>query len=207
MNKQDHPIFHDVPIGIDATGQRHETDSMGGIDVPADRYWGAQTQRSLVHFSIGEDRMPKRVYHAYGYVKKAAALVNAAAGRLPAWKADAIVRAADEAIAGKLDDHFPLYVWQTGSGTQSNMNINEVISNRAIQLTGGELGSKTPVHPNDDVNMGQSSNDTFPTAMHIAAVKAVHERLVPSVRALQRAIAAKAEQWQGVVKIGRTHLE
>src|SRR5580698_3418274 len=131
MNNQTHPILCDVPIGIDATGKRHETDSMGGIDVPADRYWGAQTQRSLVHFSIGTDHMPKRVYHAYGYVKKAAALVNAAAGRLPPWKADAIVRAADEAIAGKLDEHFPLYVWQTGSGTQSNMNVNEVLSNRA----------------------------------------------------------------------------
>src|SRR5271169_5250873 len=164
------PKLRDVPIGIDATGRRHETDSMGGIEVPADRYWGAQTQRSLVHFAIGDDRMPKRVYHAYGYVKKAAALVNAAAQRLAQWKADAIVRAADETIAGKLDDHFPLYVWQTGSGTQSNMNVNEVLANRAIQLLGDEIGSKSPVHPNDDVNMGQSSNDTFPTAMHIAAV-------------------------------------
>src|ERR1700730_12347342 len=134
MKDQAHPTLHDVPIGIDATGQRHETDSMGGIDVPADRYWGAQTQRSLVHFPIGAARMPKRVYHAYGYVKKAAALVTAAAGRLPQWKAEAIVRAADEAIAGKLDDHFSLYVWQTGSGTQSNMNLNEVLSNRATQL-------------------------------------------------------------------------
>ena len=139
--------LRDIPIGIAAEGQRHETDSMGGIDVPADRYWGAQTQRSLLHFSIGDDRMPKRVYHAYGYVKKAAALVNAAAGRLERWKADAIVRAADETIAGTLDAHFPLYVWQTGSGTQSNMNVNEVLSNRAIQLLGGELGSKSPVHP------------------------------------------------------------
>jgi len=170
MNDQTHPELHDIPIGIRATGMRRETDSMGEIEVPADRYWGAQTQRSLVHFSIGDDRMPKRVYHAYGFVKKAAALVNAAAGRLPQWKADAIVRAADEAIAGKLDEHFPLYVWQTGSGTQSNMNVNEVLSNRAIQLLGGKIGSKEPVHPNDDVNMGQSSNDTFPTAMHIAAV-------------------------------------
>ena len=168
------------------TGQRHETDSMGDIDVPADRYWGAQTQRSLVHFSIGDDRMPKRVYHAYGYVKKAAALVNAAAGRLPQWKADAIVRAADEAIAGKLDEHFPLYVWQTGSGTQSNMNVNEVLSNRAIQLLGGKIGSKSPVHPNDDVNMGQSSNDTFPTAMHIAAVLELEEHLLPQRRGARR---------------------
>ena len=140
-------LLRDVAIGVDASGTRRETDSMGAIDVPADRYWGAQTQRSLIHFSIGDDRMPKPVYHAYGYVKKGAALVNAAAGRLPQWKADAIVRAADEVIAGKLDEHFPLYVWQTGSGTQSNMNLNEVISNRAIQLLGGELGSKRPVHP------------------------------------------------------------
>src|ERR1700720_935479 len=136
MKGQEHPALHDIPIGIDATGQRHETDSMGGIDVPADRYWGAQTQRSLVHFSIGEDRMPKRVYHAYGYVKKAAALVNAAAGRLPQWKADAIAHASDEGIAGKLDSHFPLFGLQSRSGTQSNMNVNEVLSNRAIQLLG-----------------------------------------------------------------------
>ncbi len=207
MNDQAHPTLHDVPIGIDATGQRHETDSMGGIDVPADRYWGAQTQRSLVHFSIGDDRMPKRVYHAYGYVKKAAALVNAAAGRLPQWKAEAIVRAADEAIAGKLDDHFPLYVWQTGSGTQSNMNVNEVLSNRAIQLLGGQIGSKSPVHPNDDVNMGQSSNDTFPTAMHIAAVLELERHLLPHAEALISAIEAKSNEWSDVVKTGRTHLQ
>ena len=137
MNHSTPRTLHDTAIGIPATGMRRETDSMGEIEVPADRYWGAQTQRSLVHFSIGDDRMPKRVYHAYGYVKKAAALINAAAGRLPQWKADAIVRSADEAIAGKLDEHFPLYVWQTGSGTQSNMNVNEVLSNRAIQLLGG----------------------------------------------------------------------
>jgi fumarate hydratase class II len=198
--------LHDVPIGIKATGMRRETDSMGEIEVPADRYWGAQTQRSLVHFSIGDDHMPKRVYHAYGYVKKAAALVNAAAGRLPQWKAEAIVRAADEAIAGKLDDHFPLYVWQTGSGTQSNMNVNEVLSNRAIQLVGGEIGSKSPVHPNDDVNMGQSSNDTFPTAMHIAAVLELQEHLLPFAEALAKAIEVKASEWMGVVKTGRTHL-
>src|ERR1700726_77955 len=206
MNNQTHPILRDIPIGIDATGQRHETDSMGGIDVPADRYWGAQTQRSLVHFSIGEDRMPKRVYHAYGYVKKAAALVNAAAGRLPQWKADAIAHASDEAIAGRLDDHFPLYVWQTGSGTQSNMNLNEVLSNRATQLLGGKIGSKSPVHPNDDVNMGQSSNDTFPTAMHIAAVLELEQHLLPHAAALATAIEAKADEWMGVVKTGRTHL-
>ena len=207
MNDQTHPLLQDVPIGIDATGQRHETDSMGGIDVPANRYWGAQTQRSLVHFAIGDDRMPKSVYHAYGYVKKAAALVNAAAGRLAPWKAQAIVRAADEAIAGKLDEHFPLYVWQTGSGTQSNMNLNEVLSNRAIQLLGGKIGSKSPVHPNDDVNLGQSSNDTFPTAMHIAAVLVLEEHLLPHAQALATAIEAKANEWHDVVKIGRTHLQ
>ncbi len=192
MNGQTHPVLHDIPIGIDATGTRRETNSMGEIEVPADRYWGAQTQRSLVHFAIGDDRMPKRVYHAYGYVKKAAALVNAAAARLPQWKAEAIVRAADEAIAGKLDDHFPLYVWQTGSGTQSNMNVNEVLSNRAIQLLGGKIGSKSPVHPNDDVNMGQSSNDTFPSAMHIAAVLELEEHLLPHAAALAAAIEQKA---------------
>jgi len=180
---------------------------MGAIEVPADRYWGAQTQRSLIHFSIGDDRMPKAVYHAYGYVKKAAAIVNGRAGRLPGWKAALIERVADEVIAGQLDENFPLYVWQTGSGTQSNMNVNEVISNRASQLAGGQLGSKTPVHPNDDVNMGQSSNDTFPTAMHIAAVTHIYRDVLPSVRALQQAIAAKAGQWRDVVKIGRTHLE
>ncbi len=201
------PRILDLPVGLTATGPRQETDSMGAIEVPAGKYWGAQTQRSLIHFSIGDDRMPKAVYHAYGYVKKAAAIVNGRAGRLAAWKAALIGRVADEVIAGQLDEHFPLYVWQTGSGTQSNMNVNEVISNRAIQLAGGALGSKTPVHPNDDVNMGQSSNDTFPTAMHIAAVRAIHERLLPSVQALQRAIDAKAHQWRDVVKIGRTHLE
>jgi fumarate hydratase class II len=207
MNDQAYAILRDLPIGIDVTGERHETDSMGGIDVPADRYWGAQTQRSLVHFSIGDDRMPKRVYHAYGYVKKAAALVNEAAGRLPPWKAAAIARAADEAIAGKLDEHFPLYVWQTGSGTQSNMNVNEVLSNRAIQLLGGKIGSKSPVHPNDDVNMGQSSNDTFPTAMHIAAVLELEDHLLPHVEALTTAIEAKSNEWSDVVKTGRTHLQ
>ncbi len=207
MDAKAHPVLRDVPIGIDAMGERRETDSMGGIDVPANRYWGAQTQRSLVHFAIGDDRMPKRVYHAYGYVKKAAALVNTTAGPLPEWKAEAIVRAADEAIAGKLDEHFPLYVWQTGSGTQSNMNLNEVLSNRAIQLLGGTIGSKTPIHPNDDVNMAQSSNDTFPSAMHIAAVIELERHLLPSVAKLTAAIVEKARQWQDVVKIGRTHLE
>jgi fumarate hydratase class II len=201
------PEILKIPIGIKASGTRRETDSMGEIEVPADRYWGAQTARSLIHFSIGNDHMPKEVYHAYGYVKKAAACVNADAGRLPRWKADLICQVCDEVIAGDLDEDFPLYVWQTGSGTQSNMNVNEVISNRAIQLVGGELGSKEPIHPNDDVNMGQSSNDTFPTAMHIAAVLEVQARLLPRVRALQSAIANKAKQWDSVVKIGRTHLE
>ncbi|PPQ41040.1 class II fumarate hydratase [Rhodopseudomonas palustris] len=201
------PILRDVPIGLTATGLRREFDSMGSVDVPADRYWGAQTQRSLQHFSIGGDRMPKAVYHAYGYVKKACALVNHAAGRLPAWKTEAIVRAADETISGALDDHYPLFVWQTGSGTQSNMNVNEVVSNRAIQLLGGTLGTQQPVGPNDDVNMGQSSNDTFPTAMHIAAVTAIDDQVVPQLSKLIEIIERKADGWMDVVKIGRTHLE
>ncbi len=180
---------------------------MGTIEVPADHYWGAQTQRSLIHFSIGDDHMPKAVYHAYGYVKKAAAMVNAEAGKLSKDKADLISKVADEVIAGKLDSEFPLYVWQTGSGTQSNMNVNEVISNRAIQLVGGKLGSKTPVHPNDDVNMSQSSNDTFPTAMHIATVLEFADRLIPNVKALRDALWNKAVAWVDVVKIGRTHLQ
>jgi fumarate hydratase, class II len=202
-----HSTTKDVPIGIDATGTRQEFDSMGKVDVPADKYWGAQTQRSLHHFSIGNDRMPKAVYHAYGYVKKACALVNHAAGRLPEQKARAIIRAAEETIAGKLDEHFPLYVWQTGSGTQSNMNVNEVLSNRAIQLLGGELGTQHPVGPNDDVNMGQSSNDSFPTAMHIAAVSLLDDRLIPELDKLAKVIEQKAKSWMDVVKIGRTHLE
>jgi fumarate hydratase, class II len=196
-----------IAIGIQATGKRKETDSMGEVEVPANHYWGAQTERSLIHFAIGDDRMPKRVYHAYGYVKKAAALVNAAAGRLDQWRAEAITTVADEVIGGKLDSEFPLYVWQTGSGTQSNMNLNEVISNRAIQLLGGELGSKAPIHPNDHVNMAQSSNDTFPTAMHIASALEVKEYLLPKVEALAAAIEEKAKRWYHVVKIGRTHLE
>ncbi|MBV8682022.1 MAG: class II fumarate hydratase [Caulobacteraceae bacterium] len=197
----------DAPIGLNAAGERVETDSMGEIRVPANRYWGAQTQRSLEHFAIGDDRMPKAVYHAYGLVKKAAALVNAAEGRLPTDLCEAIVKAADEVIEGKLDSEFPLYVWQTGSGTQSNMNVNEVISNRAIQFLGGQIGSKTPVHPNDHVNMGQSSNDSFPTAMHIAMVTEIDERLLPSLVRLQDEIASKARRWIDVIKIGRTHLE
>jgi fumarate hydratase class II len=180
---------------------------MGSIDVPAEHYWGAQTQRSLIHFSIGDDHMPKAVYHAYGYVKKAAALVNADSGRLDGERAQAIVAAADEVIAGKLDSEFPLYVWQTGSGTQSNMNVNEVIGNRASQLLGGELGSKHPVHPNDHVNMGQSSNDSFPTAMHIATLLAVRKHTLPRLDELIDSIWSKAAQWVDVVKIGRTHLQ
>jgi fumarate hydratase, class II len=188
-------------------GTRVESDSMGEIEVPADRYWGAQTERSLHHFSIGEDRMPVEVVRALGLLKKATALVNAELGLLPKDKADLIVRAAEEVLEGKLDDHFPLFVWQTGSGTQSNMNANEVIGNRAIELAGGELGSKRPIHPNDDVNMSQSSNDTFPTAMHIAAVQAIVRELLPSVRALRDALLRKSKEFAGIVKIGRTHLQ
>jgi fumarate hydratase class II len=186
---------------------RNESDSMGTVQVPVDRYWGAQTQRSLHHFSIGEDVIPVEVIRAFGILKKAAALVNAESGRLPKEKADLIVRAADEVIDGTLDDHFPLFVWQTGSGTQSNMNANEVISNRAIELAGGEMGSKKPIHPNDDVNMSQSSNDTFPTAMHIAATRAVHDRLLPAVTELRDSLAKKADEFADIVKIGRTHLQ
>lgn len=203
----EYKLNKNIPIGTNATGLREEFDSMGKVNVPADRYWGAQTQRSLQHFNIGNDLMPKEVYHAYGYVKKACALVNFAAGRLPDWKKDAIVMAADETISGQLDDHYPLYVWQTGSGTQSNMNVNEVLSNRAIQLLGGTLGTQSPIGPNDDVNMGQSSNDSFPTAMHIAAIFAIDEQLIPSIESLIQVIEKKADSWMAVVKIGRTHLE
>jgi fumarate hydratase, class II len=201
------PKILDLPIGLQATGTRREFDSLGDVEVPADHYWGAQTQRSLVHFNIGHDRMPKEVYHAYGYVKKAAAVVNTAARRLPAWKGQLIERVCDEVISGKLDSEFPLYVYQTGSGTQSNMNVNEVISNRCIQLVGGTLGSQEPIHPNDHVNMGQSSNDTFPTAMHIAAHTMATEQTIPALKRLRDAIDAKSTQWADVVKIGRTHLE
>jgi fumarate hydratase class II len=196
-----------VPLGTGATGMRVESDSLGEVEVPAEHYWGAQTQRSLIHFSIGDDHMPKQVYHAYGYVKKAAALVNQAAGRLDSEHAQAIIAAADEVIAGKLDPEFPLYVWQTGSGTQSNMNVNEVIGNRASQLLGGELGTKKPVHPNDHVNMGQSSNDTFPTAMHIATLIEVRQHMLPRLSELIDSVWAKAVEWVEVVKIGRTHLQ
>jgi fumarate hydratase class II len=197
----------DVPIGLTATGTRREFDSLGDVQVPADQYWGAQTQRSLQHFNIGHDRMPAEVYHAYGHVKKAAARVNTQAGRLPEWKGQLIQRVSDEVISGALDAEFPLYVWQTGSGTQSNMNVNEVIANRCIQLTGGTLGSQQPVHPNDHVNMGQSSNDTFPTAMHIAAHQMTARKTVPALRRLRDAMERKSKKWADTVKIGRTHLE
>jgi fumarate hydratase class II len=201
------PKILDLPIGLNAEGTRQEFDSLGDVDVPADRYWGAQTQRSLEHFNIGNDRMPKEVYHAYGYVKKASAIINTRAGRMPAWKGRLIEKVCDEVINGALDSEFPLYVWQTGSGTQSNMNVNEVISNRCIQLVGGTLGSQEPVHPNDHVNMGQSSNDTFPTAMHIAAYKMASEKTVPALTRLRDAIERRAKEWADFVKTGRTHLE
>jgi fumarate hydratase, class II len=204
---QQAPKILDIPIGLDATGTRREFDSLGNVDVPADHYWGAQTERSLHHFNIGNDRMPKEVYHAYGYVKKAAAVVNTRAGRLPAWKGELIERVCDEVISGALDAEFPLYVFQTGSGTQSNMNVNEVISNRCIQLVGGTLGSQEPVHPNDHVNEGQSSNDTFPTAMHIAAYTMATGKTIPALRRLRDTVERNSKKWADVVKIGRTHLE
>jgi fumarate hydratase, class II len=186
---------------------RIESDSMGQIEVPSSFYWGAQTQRSLLHFNIGRDTMPPELIRAFGVLKKACALVNQDLGKLPAEKARLIVQAADEVIAGKLNQQFPLRIWQTGSGTQTNMNVNEVIANRAIELAGGVLGSKKPIHPNDDVNMSQSSNDTFPAAMHIAAAERVKNALIPTVRSVRDAIAAKAEEFKDVVKIGRTHLQ
>src|SRR6185503_4809365 len=185
---------------------RIETDSMGAIEVPADRYWGAQTERSLHHFNIGDDRMPREMIRALGILKKAAAQVNEELGKLPPEKTKLIIQACDEVIEGKLDSHFPLRVWQTGSGTQSNMNANEVISNRAIELAGGVMGSKKPIHPNDDVNMSQSSNDTFPTAMYIAAAEQLN-KLIPRVEELHDAIDANSKEFAGVVKIGRTHLQ
>ena len=188
------------------TGTRIETDSMGQIEVPADKYWGAQTQRSLIHFAIGDDRLPREMIRAFGILKKAAAIVNHDLGKLPNDKLKLIEQAANEVIAGRLDDHFPLRVWQTGSGTQTNMNANEVISNRAIEIAGGVLGSKSPVHPNDDVNMSQSSNDTFPTAMYVAAAEQL-TWLIPEIQNVHDAIAAKAEEFKDVVKIGRTHLQ
>jgi fumarate hydratase, class II len=188
------------------TGTRIESDSMGEIEVPADRYWGAQTARSLHHFDIGYDVMPRSLIRGIGILKEASAVVNADLGKMDRHVADLIATAAREVADGKLDDHFPLRVWQTGSGTQSNMNANEVIANRAIELDGGVIGSKSPVHPNDDVNMSQSSNDTFPTAMHIAAASELTDRLLPTVRELRDALAEKADAYATVTKIGRTHL-
>jgi fumarate hydratase class II len=185
---------------------RIETDSMGEIEVPDDRYYGAQTARSLIHFDIGSEQMPRELIRAMGILKKAAAIVNAELGSLPQEKATLIARAADEVIEGKLDDHFPLRVWQTGSGTQSNMNSNEVISNRAIELAGGVMGSKDPVHPNDDVNKAQSSNDTFPTAMHVAAAEEINRRLIPMISQLRDTLAVKSSEFAEITKIGRTHL-
>ncbi len=186
---------------------RSERDSMGTVEVPADRYWGAQTQRSLINFAIGDDIMPPEVIHAMGILKFAAAKTNLALGKLSPKKAEAIMTAAQEVAEGKLDEHFPLVVWQTGSGTQTNMNCNEVIANRAIELLGGTIGSQTPVHPNNDVNMSQSSNDTFPTAMHIAAVKAIDEQLLPQIRNFRDALQEKAIAFADIIKIGRTHLQ
>ncbi len=185
---------------------RIEKDTMGEIEVPSDKYYGAQTARSLMNFKIGGEKFPRELIRTLGILKKAAALTNKELGTLPADKADLIVKAADEVIEGKLDEHFPLVVWQTGSGTQTNMNANEVISNRAIEIAGGEMGSKKPIHPNDDVNKAQSSNDTFPTAMHIAAVEEVHRRLIPMVTKLRDALAVKEKEFKDIIKIGRTHL-
>ncbi|MBJ7413935.1 MAG: class II fumarate hydratase [Niveispirillum sp.] len=190
-----------------AANVRIETDSFGPIEVPADRYWGAQTQRSLQNFKIGGERMPPALIRGLGIVKKAAAKANVTLGQLDPALADAIMRAADEVIDGTLIDHFPLVVWQTGSGTQTNMNANEVISNRAIEMLGGEMGSKKPIHPNDHVNRGQSSNDSFPTAMHIAAAERIHHDLIPALEQLHAALAAKAVEFADIVKIGRTHLQ
>ena len=186
---------------------RKEKDSMGTIEVPSDKYYGAQTQRSFENFKIGGESFPREFIRAYGILKKAAALVNQSYGDLNDDIADAISKAADEVIEGKLDDHFPLVVWQTGSGTQTNMNVNEVISNRAIEIMGGELGSKNPVHPNDHVNMSQSPNDTFPTAINIAAVESITHHLVPAISGLMQSLAAKAKAFDSIVKLGRTHLQ
>jgi len=186
---------------------RIETDSMGEVEVPADKYWGAQTQRSFENFKIGTEKMPLPLIRALGVQKKAAALANMELGVLDKQLAGAIVQAAEEVMDGVLNDHFPLAVWQTGSGTQTNMNINEVVANRAIEILGGEIGSKKPVHPNDHVNMGQSSNDTFPTVMHIAAVEQIHHELIPALEHLHAALDAKAQQFKNIIKIGRTHLQ
>ncbi len=193
-------------MGPEQGKTRKESDSLGEIDVPANRYWGAGTQRSLLHFAIGDDLMPPEVIRALALVKKAAALANRELGRLPEDKAGLILRAVEEVLEGKLNGNFPLHVWMTGSGSQCNMNVNEVIANRAIELAGGVLGSKEPVHPNDHVNLSQSSNDVFPAAMHLAAATAIHERLLPTVRKLRDALDEKARSWADLVKIGRTHL-
>ncbi len=192
---------------VTVMGIRKETDSLGEVDVPSAKLWGAQTQRSLEHFSIGQDLIPREMIAAYATLKKAAANANHAGGRLDDERHRLIVKTCDEILAGQHGDMFPLHVWMTGSGTQFNMNVNEVISNRCCQLAGTPLGSKTPVHPNDHVNMSQSSNDSFPTAMNIAAAVNVKERLIPAVKALRDSIAAKVEEWKDVVKIGRTHMQ
>ena len=185
---------------------RIESDTMGELEVPADRYYGCQTARSLINFDIGDDKMPRGVIRAFGILKQAAAKVNSDLGQLDSDIAKLIISAAEEVINGELDDHFPLRVWQTGSGTQSNMNTNEVIANRAIEMAGGVLGSKSPVHPNDHVNRAQSSNDTFPTAMHIASAEAIARDLIPSLKLLRDSISRKSKEWSSIVKIGRTHL-
>ncbi|WJY20989.1 class II fumarate hydratase [Fontisubflavum oceani] len=189
------------------TATRTETDSFGPLEVPADKYWGAQTQRSILNFPIGWEKQPVAIVRALGVIKRACAEANKASGKLPGDLADAMIEAAQEVIDGKLDDNFPLVVWQTGSGTQSNMNANEVIANRAIEILGGEIGSKTPVHPNDHCNMGQSSNDTFPTAMHISAAVTAHEVLIPGLEKLHTALEAKVVAFDGIIKIGRTHTQ
>ncbi|MGE4527540.1 MAG: class II fumarate hydratase [Rhodospirillaceae bacterium] len=189
------------------SGTRRETDAMGAVEVPAEKYWGAQTERSLHHFHIGNDRIPIEIIHAQALIKVAAAEVNRDLGLLPAELADLIVRAGTEVAEGKLDAHFPLHVWMTGSGTQSNMNVNEVISNRAIEMTGGAMGSKKPIHPNDHVNMSQSSNDAFPTAVTIAAARMIHGRTLPALKRLRDALDEKAKAWAHIVKIGRTHMQ
>lgn len=199
INHETNPIAH--------TQTRTESDSLGTIEVPADRYWGAQTQRSLIYFAIGNDCMPPELIRAFGILKKAAALANEALDKLPRSPCELITQAADEVIGGELNDHFPLRIWQTGSGTQTNMNVNEVIANRAIEIANGVLGSKTPIHPNNHVNMSQSSNDTFPTAMHIASVEMITHQLLPAVTELRNELAAKQTEFDGIVKVGRTHLQ
>jgi fumarate hydratase class II len=201
------PTVQDLPVGLDASGTRTERDSLGVVEVPADRYWGAQTQRALNNFPIGDHPMPLEVVHAYGLLKRACAEANGATGGLPAWKAELIASVSDEVAAGSLDDHFPLGIWQSGSGTPTHMNVNEVITNRSIQLVGGVLGSKEPVHPNDDVNLGQSSNDTFPTAMHIAAHGVLTSVTTCGLEHLRHVCHDRQVAWDDVVRVGRTHLQ